>query len=290
MMGLSKYNPAVIVCYYAAVVGVTMFCMNPVILTLSLIGATVWFFVQNGTRHVISHGFYILLFLGMALINPLVSHKGSTVLLVINDNPVTLEAFIYGCVAALMVIAALYWFRTFTVLMTSDRLLYVFSLLSPRLALCFSMCLRYVPLLGNQFKKVYQAQKALGLYRDDTILDQLKGGLRVISIMITWSLENGIITADSMTARGYGTGRRTTFRRCRFGVADGVCLSVIAALLLTTVFGMSQVTVSYYPEMTMSVMTMQALIGYAAFAVLVLLPTILQVKEVLWWAYLRSKI
>ena len=158
-----------------------------------------------------SHGYMIALFLVMTLINPLVSHNGATVLFVMNHNPVTLEALIYGAVSATMILSILYWFRSFSHIMTSDKLLYLFGRLSPKLSLVISMSLRYVPLFGQQLRKVSQSQKALGLYKEDNIVDRIRGGIRIFSVMVSWALENGIITADSMTARGYGLGKRSSF-------------------------------------------------------------------------------
>ena len=103
-----------------------------------------------------------------------------------------------------MIVSVLYWFRTLTHIMTSDKLLYLFGSVSPKLALILSMTLRYIPLFRSQIRKTQQAQKALGLYKEDSIPDNIRGGIRIFSVMVSWALENGVITADSMTARGYG--------------------------------------------------------------------------------------
>ena len=43
-------------------------------------------------------------FLLMAFANPLLVHNGETVLFFMNDNPVTLEAMIYGGMSSLMIV------------------------------------------------------------------------------------------------------------------------------------------------------------------------------------------
>lgn len=290
MRTLADYNPIVVAIYFLMVVGIAMFCMNPIILFLSLCGALLLYFSRNGFTDSKMHLFSLALFLILALINPLVSHNGATVLFVMNHNPVTLEAFIYGIAAAAMIVSVLYWFRIFSQIMTSDKLLYIFGACSPKLTLILSMSLRYVPLLNKQAKKVEQTQQALGLYKEDNIVDYMKGKLRIFSVITTWALENGIITADSMAARGYGIGKRSRFSIFRMKMADVVVLVSSILLFVLSLLGICQLEFVYYPAIKMSKMTAMGAVGCAAYSILILLPAIVEVKESLKWKYLRSKI
>lgn len=290
MRSFAEYNPLVITIYFFITAGIAIFCMSPVILILSLAGALTLYFIKNGFRDGKTHLFSLGLFAVMALINPLVSHNGVTVLFVMNHNPVTLEALVYGIAAATMIVSVFYWFRSFSQMMTSDKLLYIFGALSPKLALILSMSLRYVPLFGKQAEKVKQTQKALGLYKEDNIVDNFKGGLRIFSVMITWALENGIITADSMSARGYGLGKRSRFSIFRFQKSDVFLFVANIILFVVTLFGIHHLEFSYYPAIKFPEMTATGFIGYMAYGLLVLLPIIIEVKEVLKWKYLKSKI
>lgn len=290
MRVLAESNPVVTTVYFVAVAGIAMFSANPVISAISLLGAVVLFVMNNGRKNLSTHFFSLLLFAVMALVNPLVSHNGATVLFVINNNPVTLEALVYGICAALTVIAVLYWFRSFSQIMTEDKLLYLFGTLSPKLALTLSMALRYVSLFGTQIKKVQASQKALGLYKDDNIVDSFKGGMRVFSIMVTWALENGIITADSMSARGYGIGKRSRFSLFRFKGEDVFLISSASILTVLSVYGTIGTTFEFYPHISATEVDTRAIIGYASYGLLNLMPAIIGVKEELKWKYLRSKI
>ena len=53
---------------------------------------------------------------------------------------------------------------------------------------------------------------------------RVRSALRVFSIVVTWSLESGIITADSMRCRGYGLPGRTAFSIYRFDDRDRAAL------------------------------------------------------------------
>lgn len=290
MRRFADHNPAAVAVYFLCAAGVAMFTMEPVILILSCIGAIVSLGVTGLLRQWRIHLYTLALFAGMALINPFISHNGVTVLFVMNHNPITLEALVYGIAAGGMIVTVMTWFRAFTAVMTSDKLLYIFGSLSPKIALMLSMALRYVPLFTAQVHKVSQSQKALGLYKEDNLIDRLRGGMRVFSVMVAWTLENGIITADSMTARGYGTGRRTRFSIFRW-TRDDVLL-LIASLLLTalTLWGIAERTFTYYPAITATPVTARTLAGFISYGLLTLLPAIITGKEALKWHCLRSKI
>ncbi len=290
MRRFADYNPVAVTVYFLAAAGVCMFTMEPVLLAISFVGALISLGVTGEIRRWKIHLYTMLLFAGMALMNPFISHNGVTVLFVMNHNPVTLEALVYGIAAGGMIVTVLYWFRSFTAVMTSDKLLYIFGSLSPKLALMLSMALRYVPLFVSQAHKVNQSQKALGLYKEDNLIDRVRGGMRVFSVMVTWTLENGIITADSMTARGYGTARRTRFSIFRWTRGD--VLILLASLLLTaiTLWGNADRTFTYYPAVTCTPLTARALAGFLSYGLLTLLPAIITGKEAFKWRCLRSSI
>ncbi len=287
MRGLERLNPIAVTIYFLIVSGRIMFSMDPVLLCCSLFGAVLLHFLLHGMTGWRTHVYSLALFAVMALMNPLVNHNGATVLLVMNDNPVTLEACLYGLAAGGMILAVLYWFRGFSFMMTSDKLLYVFGGISPRLALLLSMTLRYVPLFGLQAKKVTQAQKALGLYKEDNIVDGFKGGLRVFSVMVTWTLENGIITADSMTARGYGTGKRSRYSLFTWRRED--VLFLLLSVVLGTISVVCDRAIAYYPLVQIQPMTGSVLIGYIAYFVLSLMPALIYGKEAIKWRVLTYR-
>lgn len=291
MRALHDYHPTVVLIYFAAVILPAMLGMNPILLSFSLIGALLYVSLRKDGGWKFHLGI-LFLFLVMALINPLVSHNGATVLFFFNQNPVTVEATVYGVVMAGAVAAMLYWFRSFTAIMTSDRLLCLFGILSPKLALTLSMALRYVPLFARQTRKVNRAQTAMGLYREDHILCRVRGGVRVFSVMLTWALENGIVTADSMAARGYGLGRRTHFTVHRFRCTDAMLMLMILALSALTVFSLSQgdFATAYYPTIKLASLGVRSVIAYLSYGILCLIPTILEGGENLKWKFLRSKI
>ena len=76
-----------------------------------------------------------------------------------------------------------------------------------------------LPALRQQVhsRTVTQAQAHMGRdARNGSMHQRVRSALRVFSIVVTWSLESGIITADSMRCRGYGLPGRTSFSLYRF--------------------------------------------------------------------------
>ena len=292
MRSFSEFDPVAVTVWFFAVIGVAMFCGHPLIMAVSLAGAVLFFAVRNGTRHGRSHLFFALLFAVLTLANPLISHNGATVLFVLNDRPVTLEALLYGVNSAAMIVGVLYWFRSFTQIMTSEKILCVAGTLSPKLALVLSMALRAVPMFARRARQVGEAQKAMGLYSEDNIIDDVRGRMRVFSIISTWALENGIITADSMSARGYGTGRRTQLRRFRFTAADGVFTAITLGLLgvVAAAVATDSLAFEFYPRIDISVTGALGICGVIAYGALVLLPVFIETEVSLRWKYLQSKV
>ena len=273
--------------YYILCAGIVMFTLEPALIALFFPGALLYALSFQGERHAGRHIFRGALFLSLSLINPIFSHNGKTVLFYINDRAFTLEALIYGAVSAGAVITTLLLFSAFSMIMTKDRLLYVLGLFTPKFALVLSMGFRSVPLFLRQYKNVLASQKTTGLYKDGNVVDRIRGGLRVFSIMVTWGLEKGVITADSMAARGYGTGRRTRCATERFLPSDAaaLCAEILLFCLVLLFYFLARAGSAFYPELRFTPFSPLYTLCCACAALLSFLPLIIDAKETLKWKY-----
>ena len=112
-----------------------------------------------------------------------------------------------------------------TAVMTSDKFVYLFGRVIPALSLVLSMTLRFVPKFKAQLHVVSEAQRCVGRdISDGGLLRRTRNAVTIFSIMVTWTLENAIETADSMKSRGYGLPGRTAFSIYRFDVRDRTIL------------------------------------------------------------------
>ena len=208
-----------------------MVSMHPVIIFASLAGGFLLYGAQKGWRKLISEmGFFLVLFVLMSLANPLFIHNGETVLFFMNDNPITLEAIIYGGVSSLMIVGVLLWCRCYGAILTTDKFLYLFGRLIPKLGLILSMAFRFIPLFRTQIRKINQAQKTMGMYASDSVTDKIGSGIRVFDSLVSWSMENSIDTADAMKARGYGLKGRTNLHSFPLPETGRALLGVMGAL------------------------------------------------------------
>lgn len=290
----SSFHPLVNFLYFALVLLFSMCLMNPLCLAISLGAAIAYQLDLTGARAVRRTLRYLLpLILLTALINPALNHEGGTILLYLpTGNPLTLESIAYGLAAACLLAAVLIWFHCYTAVMTSDKFLYLFGRLIPALSLVLSMALRFVPKFKAQLKLVSDAQRCIGRsVSDGRILRRVQAAITTVSILITWSLENAIETADSMKSRGYGLPGRTAFSIYRFGHRDRAAL---AWLLFSGVYVLSGWLAGgfdwrYFPTLKGPRPTALSLSFFLVYLLLCLTPLFINRREARLWRERNEK-
>ncbi len=291
----SSFHPAVNFVWFALVIFFSMFFLHPVFLTVSLVCSFCYSVRLGGGKAMRFNLLYMLpMLLVMAALNPAFNHAGVTVLFYLkNGNPVTLESVLFGLASAVMFVSVIVWFSCYHAVMTSDKFIYLFGRVIPSLSLVLSMVLRLVPRYKAQIRVISGAQKGIG--RDVTsgsMMERAKNGMRILSIMTTWALENAIETADSMKSRGYGLKGRTSFSLFRFEGRDAAALAVLLCLggFLLIGAAVGQTAMRFFPSVRLPVVTALSFFLYAAYLGLCLMPVIIDAAEELKWNSLRSKI
>ena len=284
----SEYHPFINLIYFAFTISFSLVLTHPLAQGISLICAVIYAISINGKKSVKFLLKYCLpMVLLTAFINPAFNHEGSTTLLYFpNGNPLTLESILYGFSAGVMIITTLMWFSSFNSVMTTDKFIYLFGKVIPALSLVLSMSLRFVPKFKSQMQTVTEAQRSIGRdVSNGSLLQRTKTAIHIFSIMITWSLENAIETADSMKSRGYGLKGRTAFSIYRFDERDKYTLAwlsfcglfIIAGALLNA-FGFR-----YFPDIRYAAFDMTTIPFYCAYSALCITPVILNLKEERKW-------
>lgn len=293
MNAFSKVHPSVLMVYFIAVMSIGMFVTNPVTELLSLVGSILFCSVFTNAKEKKSDIlFYIPLMLLITVTNPLFSHNGATPLFFMNGNPVTVEAIVYGAYIAVMIVSVMLWCKAYSQIMTSDKFVYLFGRILPKLSLVLSMALRYVPMLKRQAQKISRTQKAMGLYSAESRSDRIRSGASVFSVLIGRSLENAVETGKAMKARGYGLKGRTDYSDFIFRKTDFILLLLCVLLCGTTIAGVAtgKLDFSYYPETAKIPAGVFSIVCYAAYGILSLLPSIFEAEEMIRWKYYRSRI
>lgn len=291
----SSYHPLINFLYFALVLVFTMFFMHPVSLVISLVSAFSYAVYLNGHKAVrFSLTALLPMMLMAAVINPVFNHEGMTILTYLpSGNPLTLESILYGVASALMLASVIIWFSCYTAVMTSDKFVYLFGRVIPALSLVLSMTLRFVPKFKAQFKVVSQAQACVGRdVSDGGVLQMLKNAITILSIMVTWSLENAIESADSMKSRGYGLPGRTAFSIYRFDERDKTALVwlLFCGFYIISGWAAGGLKWQYYPIIKGDFFGAFPISFQFIYLALCLTPVILNGKEDLVWKHLKSSI
>lgn len=314
----SRYHPVVNLIFYLLVLGTTMFQMNVGLVFISLFSAVVYYFMLKKTEGLKYCAVVVGIIIVSAIINPLFSHKGGTLLFYLfTGNPVTLESIIYGLISAIIIGAMLLWFSTFNQVMGVERILGAIGKVLPNVSLLITMIMRFIPQYTRHQRKVSMVNKVNKrnygekinlLNREktekenvieackkqkkkngiDKIIDSIKEGSRTFSITTTWALENSIYTADSMKARGFGTGRRTNYSNYKFQKRDYLLMGWLVILWLVVVFSLERekVYTYYYPFIQVK----NNVVVYLIYGLLCLTPVLINVKEEIRWLILKSRI
>ena len=227
----SSCHPVVNFLYFGLVLLFTMCFTHPLTRFVSVAGALAYDIYLNGKKATRFTLVYMLPMLILtAILNPTFSHEGVTILWYFpNGNPLTLESILFGGAAALMLVAVVLWMACYSTVMTSDKFVYLFGRIIPALSLVLSMTLRFIPKFRTQMHAVSESQRCVGRdVRNGTVLQRMKNGVTILSILLTWVLENAIETADSMRGRGYGLPGRTAYSIYRFDDRDRYALLWLA--------------------------------------------------------------
>ncbi|MDD5950138.1 MAG: energy-coupling factor transporter transmembrane component T [Lachnospiraceae bacterium] len=276
----SSLHPVTNFIFLTVEVGVVALSSNPILQGIALLGALIYGRVLLGKR-IWRQLLGVLPFaLFVAVVNPLFSHQGATILGYFKDgNPITLESILFGGGMGLLILSMLCWFLIWNQIMTADKWIHLFGKVLPGFGLLLSMVFRFVPKLKKQYHQSQFVQPDCSPFKR-------------FSMLVTWGLETSVDTADSMAARGYGLHRRRNFSIFHFRFADGVFLLWIGILTLFLVYVIQtgKLVFYYYPVLVVFGEPGWMQLGYAAFGLLSLLPVVFEWEEQKRWNYLQSKI
>lgn len=279
----SRLHPIVNFIYFVAIIGFTMFFMHPIFLGISLISAMIYVaYLQglNGIKNNLLMSIYITVM--VVLVNMLISSNGETILFYIANKSISLESIYYSIASSVMFITVFMWFSCYNKIMTSDKFIYLFGNRFPSLSLIISMVFRLIPNFKIQTKKIKDSQKAMGRNFDEgTVLEKIENGIKLISILVTWALENSIETVDSMKARGYGLDGRSNFSIYKFEKRDKIYLSILLLLVGIIISGVfyGESYIDYFPSFIIRDRNLYSYIIYVAYGILGIFPIIINVQR-----------
>ncbi|MFC5402227.1 energy-coupling factor transporter transmembrane component T [Cohnella soli] len=274
--GFRSLHPIVIFVYYAGGVTFGMLLFHPIVLLAAWACAVVVNLHLDGGREwrkwAIPMSIGVLL---VAAINPLISHRGRTVLTYWGDLPITLESVVYGATLALSLLNLLTFFVTYRLVMTEQKFLFLFSRVSPKAALVAMMAMGLVPRIRRRLQELMLIQRTRGVtVTEGSPSARAHNGARLIGTLLSWTLEDSLQTADSMQARGYGTGQRSSYLAYRLRARDWATLVgfVVCAMTLFAAWAGGHGFMTIYPRLGAFALSIGDGVALAAYIVFLLMP------------------
>lgn len=168
-----------------------------------------------------------------ALLNFISAHLGSTVLFQLPDSlpalggPYTLEALVFGLSSGATVAGAVLAAAPFSLVLSTDEVVDALPGVLSRTGTAIAASLNLVPSIATSFTEVAEAQRLRGWRPRGP-----RSWAEVVVPVVLTGVEGSIQLAESMEARGYGSGPRTSFRSTTMRAADWWTVAAAALAVL----------------------------------------------------------
>ncbi len=280
-MKFDSYHPAINLVFFVAVIAMTIGFNQPVFLAISYISAFAYSIKLNGLRSLVQNLILIVLIAVWTWFFSSFNHFGITNIgRTIAGNQMTLESVVFGFVIGVIVASVIMWLSCMHTIVSSDKVVYLFGRVSPKLSLALSIVLRLVPLVKRNASKINAAQQCIGRGSGQgSILQRMRHWAARFSIMITWIGDSMAQSSDSMRSRGYALKGRSAFSIYRFDNRDRSFVIFLFLCIFVVIMGalLNQTTISYSPAILMNRITLTSYLFYIAYAGLCFSPLILQI-------------
>lgn len=275
-MGFSACHPAINLIYFACVVSSALLIDHPIYLLVALACAFAYVISLKRVKGAIFGLCLLPCAVAFALWYASYHHFGVTVLRQnFVRNNITLEAAAYGLVLGLKVVCAMLWLSCMHSVFTTDKVVYLFGRLSPRLSLFLAILLRMVPRICRQARKLNIARCGLGMgVRQGNPLKRIRNALCIFSMLVTWTLEMLTGVSESMRGRGSALRGRTAFSIYRFDNRDRAYVIALFAAISLFAMGilLKQDYARYAPNIRIMPVTARSGVFYLSYACLCLMP------------------
>jgi len=231
----NRLNARAIAAWSAACLVIVLATTNPVYKTLVLAAALAALVAGAGLKRIRRLLIAAMLVAAFAVALNLVSaHLGATVLFTLPaqlpaiGGPYTLEALAYGASGGVTVAAALLAAAPFSLLLASYEVMDALPAALSRTGTALAAALNLVPAVGATFVQVSEAQRMRGWRPRGP-----RSWAEVAVPVVLTSVESSIQLAESMEARGFGSGPRTHMSPVRMSSQDWVlALASASAVVL----------------------------------------------------------
>ena len=293
-MQFEDYHPLLNLLFFTSVIFCASAFLHPVFLAVGWLCAFAYAVKKGGWKTflfglcllplAVLYGFYYASY----------NHFGVTdIREIFSGNMLTLESLLYGLDKGLRIMAVILWSCCVFAVFTSDKVVYLFGKVSPRLSLFLSISLRSVPRIIRMGKKINISQQGIGRGTNQgNLFQRVKNFCRLLSILITWTLESMADSSDSMRSRGVTLRGRTAFSIYRFDNRDRLLVIVLFSCftLIGTGWMLDQMFILFDPRLRMNRITPLSFLFYFAYLLLCCLPLALEIVSERKFERLRASV
>ena len=284
-MGFEACHPAVNFIFFASVLWGSVYFQHPVFLAIAWLCAFAYSVRRAGRKAVVFNLCLLPLIVVFALYYSTYHHFGVTVLRKnFIDNNMTLESLVYGLVIGLRFATVCMWLETLFSVVSSDKVIYLFGKVSPRLSLFLTILLRFLPRLSREAGRINLARRGVGRGAGQgSPFRRLMNCLEIFSMLITWMISALALESDSMRSRGSLLRGRTAFSLYRFDNRDRAFVISLFTCITLTLMGviLGSGKMWYNPRIVWRPLNAIGILTAAGYLVLCLMPLGLE----LWTDY-----
>lgn len=286
-----QLNPWVMFTYYVVVIACAMIFVQPIFLAVILLLIIAVDLLGKGGHQVLTlleGGLFMVAFI--MVLNPLLNNRGAHVIWSFGGLLITVESILYGFLMALSLMCVLLIFVSYNQYFTSQKLMYIFARFSPKLTLLTMITLRFVPLFLRRFRGITQAQAVRGIeVKQGNFRQRSLGVTKLLEVLLVSSFNHALQTADSMSARGYASSKRSSYQRYKFTSRDGLALGWLVILSGICFYAASRGVgrMVIYPSVGSFGLNQQGWLVLLGVILIISFPLILEGWEWLWWHLLR---
>ena len=280
-MKFDSYHPTINFIFFSSVMVFCFMFTQPVFLLIGYVCAFIYSSYLGKAKALVLNIIAFVFIIIYAFYYSSYNHFGVTNLaLNFIGNAITLESIYAGFVEGVHIASGIMWFYCIIKIVSSNKVIYLLGRVWPRLSLFVSIFLRFTPQVAVRWACVNRAQTAIGRgVSQGKLLMRIRNVIRVMSIVITWTLESFMESSMSMKSRGYTLRGRTAYSLYRFDNRDRsvvitmfFCLTMIVMAIM-----LDQTKMLINPHLIMNPITAFSYVFYTVYAFYCLLPMNLQI-------------
>ena len=280
-MGFESCHPMVNLIYFSLVISGTIIFNHPIFLGISFLCGVVYSVKRCGRKTYIFTSVLILLVIIYGFYYSSYNHFGLTILKEnMIGNSITMESFVYGIVRGIKIAGLFIWLSCVYSVFTSDKIVYLFGRISPKMSLFLSILLRLFPRLKLETKRINRARMGIGRgVNQGNVFKRIKNIIAVLSILITWFIDAIGSVIESMKNRGSALKGRKAFSIYRFDNRDRTYVIVMFAnitIVLVAII-LKQTDIIYNPRIIVAPITTMSYIFYISYGLFCIMPLLLEI-------------